>query len=198
VIKGFGLPTLTTLLVQMISTAFQLVFVLLSSGESTYFTNARTYFLATNLSISIVGSAMIRQFPHSPEHEPCERGGFHEEKHGKFDGMLTELYIEPSAMTIPILIVCLKFFIAYCLENIIEPQLFMAKESPVYRTGFLSIVICYGIGICACFMLRFYLIWLNGKREPLCDRDAGRDDDDVANVFVDQTDKEEKTFRHVY
>jgi hypothetical protein len=198
VIKGFGLPTLTTLLVQMISTAFQLVFVLLSSGGSTYFTNARTYFLATNLSISIVGSAMIRQFPHSPEHEPCERGGFHEEKHGKFDGMLTELYIEPSAMTIPILIVCLKFFIAYCLGNIIGPQLFMAKESPVYRTGFLSIVICYGIGICACFMLRFYLIWLNGKREPLCDRDAGRDDDDVANVFVDQTDKEEKTFRHVY
>jgi hypothetical protein len=61
VIKGFGFPTLTTLLVQMISTAFQLIFVLLSSGGSTYFTNARTYFLAANLSISIVGSAMIRQ-----------------------------------------------------------------------------------------------------------------------------------------
>lgn len=61
VIKGFGFSTLTTLLVQMISTAFQLVFVLLASAGSTYFTNSRTYFLAANLSISIAGSAMIRQ-----------------------------------------------------------------------------------------------------------------------------------------
>lgn len=61
VIKGFGFPTLTTLLVQMISVAFQLVFVILSSAGSTYLKNSRTYFLAANLSISIVGSAMIRQ-----------------------------------------------------------------------------------------------------------------------------------------
>lgn len=45
----------------MISTAFQLVFVVLSSGGSTYFKNSRTYFLAANLAISIIGSAMIRQ-----------------------------------------------------------------------------------------------------------------------------------------
>jgi hypothetical protein len=89
-------------------------------------------------------------------------------------------------------------FIAYCLGNIIGPQLFMAKESPVYQTGFLSIMICYGIGICACFTLRFYLIWLNEKRERLGEGDACRDDGDVANAFVDKTDKEEKTFRYVY
>lgn len=60
-IKGFGFPTLQTLLVQMISVAFQLVFVFISSFGSTYFANTRTYFLAANLSISIAGSAMIRQ-----------------------------------------------------------------------------------------------------------------------------------------
>lgn len=60
-IRGFGFPTLTTLLVQMISTAFQLLFVVVSSAGSTYLKNARTYFLAANLAISIIGSAMIRQ-----------------------------------------------------------------------------------------------------------------------------------------
>lgn len=61
VIRGFGFSTLTTLLVQMISTAFQFVFVATSAFGSSYFANTRTYFIVANLGIALIGTAMIRQ-----------------------------------------------------------------------------------------------------------------------------------------
>lgn len=80
----------------------------------------------------------------------------------------------------------------------IGPQLFLAKESPRYQTGFLSILICYAIGICACVVLRVYLIWVNKSRDRLHgdinDLDEGRS----ANGTGDKTDKEQPTFRYVY
>lgn len=45
----------------MISTAFQGVFVLGSCLGSTYLSNARTYFMAGNVAISLVGVVMIRE-----------------------------------------------------------------------------------------------------------------------------------------
>lgn len=60
-IKGFGFSTLNTLLVQMISFVFQFVFVLLATGGSTWLHNTRTYWMAWNLAVSIVGAAMVRQ-----------------------------------------------------------------------------------------------------------------------------------------
>jgi hypothetical protein len=63
IIKGFGFTTLRTLLVQMLGSVFQLVFVAMCTIGSTYFTNVRTYFMAWNLALSIVGAAMIRQIP---------------------------------------------------------------------------------------------------------------------------------------
>lgn len=58
-----GFSTLNTLLVQMIGFAFQAVFVLLSTGGTSYLRNSRTWFMAWNLAISIVGAAMIREIP---------------------------------------------------------------------------------------------------------------------------------------
>lgn len=45
----------------MISTAFQAVYVIVSALGSTYFTNTRTYFMAGNLVISLIGVVMMRQ-----------------------------------------------------------------------------------------------------------------------------------------
>lgn len=60
-IKGFGFTTLNTLLVQMISIAFQAVFVAISTAGSTLFANTRTYFMAWNLAVALVGAVMIRE-----------------------------------------------------------------------------------------------------------------------------------------
>lgn len=59
-------------------------------------------------------------------------------------------------------------------------------------------MICYAIGICACFALRIYLIALNKRR----DREAGvpqvEGEGGSTGPFEDRTDKEEGTFRYVY
>jgi hypothetical protein len=56
-----GFSTLNTLLVQMLGQVFQGVFVIIGTAGSTYFKNARTYFMAWNLAVALVGAVMIRE-----------------------------------------------------------------------------------------------------------------------------------------
>lgn len=58
-------------------------------------------------------------------------------------------------------------------------------------------MICFAIAFCLCFVLRFYLIWENKRRdrgvtavEP--EKNAGQIN------MADKTDKEMMTFRYVY
>ncbi|OJK00111.1 hypothetical protein ASPACDRAFT_1855711 [Aspergillus aculeatus ATCC 16872] len=60
-------------------------------------------------------------------------------------------------------------FVAYCAGNIAGPQLFRTSEAPTYPTSFRAILICYIIAVGLAISLRFYLQWLNSKR----DRDEG-------------------------
>lgn len=56
-----GFSTLNTLLVQMIGTVFQGIFVIMAMLGSTYIPKSRSLFMAWHLLLSIVGAAMIRQ-----------------------------------------------------------------------------------------------------------------------------------------
>jgi hypothetical protein len=56
-----GFSTLNTLLVQMLGQVFQGVFVIIGTAGSTYFKNTRTYFMAWNLAVALVGAVMIRE-----------------------------------------------------------------------------------------------------------------------------------------
>ena len=56
-----GFSTLNTLLVQMLGQVFQGVFVMIATTGSTYFKNTRTYFMAWNLAVALVGAVMIRE-----------------------------------------------------------------------------------------------------------------------------------------
>ena len=61
VVEGFGFSTLDTLLVQMIGTGFQIVFVAMSALGSTYLKNTRTYWMTFNSTMALIGTIMIRQ-----------------------------------------------------------------------------------------------------------------------------------------
>lgn len=78
------------------------------------------------------------------------------------------------------------------------PQLFFAKEAPSYTSGFLAITVCFAVGFVACFVLRFYLIWENKRR----DRAGGVLEADESNHttlnMMDKTDKEIPQFRYMY
>ncbi|KAK8109123.1 allantoate permease [Apiospora sp. TS-2023a] len=56
-------------------------------------------------------------------------------------------------------------FVAYCMGNIVGPQLFRESEAPGYTTAFRAIMVCYALVVCLSLGLRFYLQWMNGRRE---------------------------------
>ncbi|KAJ4400958.1 hypothetical protein N0V91_008337 [Didymella pomorum] len=197
VIKGMGFSTLNTLLVQMLGQVFQGVFVLIGTYGSTRFRNTRTYFMAWNLAVALVGAVMIREihpsqiwarfmgyclciafsanFPMVLSMSSGNMGGF--TKKSTANAMI---------------------FIAYCTGNIIGPQLFFAKEAPSYPSGFLAMMVCCGAALVLCFVLRLFLMRENKKR----DRETGIEGvsvDEAGDVnFADMTDKEMRTFRYVY
>ncbi|KAI0893131.1 putative allantoate permease [Annulohypoxylon nitens] len=56
-------------------------------------------------------------------------------------------------------------FIAYCTGNIAGPQLFKSAEEPTYDTAFRAIMICYALVVCLAMTLRFYLQFVNTRRQ---------------------------------
>ncbi|KAF2625504.1 MFS general substrate transporter [Macroventuria anomochaeta] len=197
VIKGMGFSTLNTLLVQMLGQVFQGVFVIIGTAGSTYVRNTRTYFMAWNLAVALVGAVMIREiqptqiwarfmgycfciafsanFPMVLSMSSGNIGGF--TKKNTANAMI---------------------FIAYCTGNIIGPQLFFANEAPSYPSGFLAMMVCCGTALVLCFVLRIYLIWENNKRD--CETGLeGISADEAGDMnYADMTDKEMRSFRYVY
>jgi MFS family permease len=58
-------------------------------------------------------------------------------------------------------------FIAYCTGNIAGPQFFKASDAPHYNMAFRAILICYSLVVGLAVLLRFYLQYMNTKRERI-------------------------------
>lgn len=86
---------------------------------------------------------------------------------------------------------------AYCVGNIVGPQLFFSYQSPSYPSGFASMLVCFVVGLFVIVILRFYLIWENKRRDQL----YGTNPEEVDMAMlqtVDWTDKEITSYRYVY
>ncbi|CAI6101459.1 unnamed protein product [Clonostachys chloroleuca] len=89
-------------------------------------------------------------------------------------------------------------FIGYCVGNIVGPHLFVDNEAPSYPSGFLAMMICFGIALVICTSLRFYLIWENRRRDRLGFVNSGKSFEKLEAALFDKTDKELLQFRYVY
>jgi hypothetical protein len=196
----------------MVNSAFQLLFVIVSSVGSSYLPNTRTYFLAFNLIISVVGSVMVREidaeqkwarmfgvaltisyaanFPMIMAMTTSNFAGF--TKKTTVSALVRNHLIGLRNVTADKI---LKTFIAYNVGNIIGPNLFFESEAPGYESGFLAIMICFAIGVVLCVLLRISLILENKRRDR-----AGEvlDVSDAALNLMDKTDKEIPQFRYMY
>lgn len=206
----------------MISVAFQAVFVIVGTVGSTYMKNARTYFMAFNLAISLTGSIMVREldaaniwprfvgycfciaysanFPLVLSMSSSNVGGFTKKN-------TANAMVSPDARTANIdgtsstsvANNTYQVFIAYCLGNIIGPQLFFEDEAPSYPSVFLSMIICFGAALVLSIVLRFYLIWENRRRDNKTGTDVDLAEGQVGVLsLTDATDKEIANFRYVY
>lgn len=90
-------------------------------------------------------------------------------------------------------------FVAYCVGNIVGPQLFLSEEAPSYITGFLATLICMACGVVASLLFRLYLARQNRLRDQAASSGEAEEVDGatMANL-MDLTDKEIPQFRYVY
>ncbi|GJN69376.1 hypothetical protein PLIIFM63780_000433 [Purpureocillium lilacinum] len=198
--EGLGFDTLPTLLLTSASYLSQLILVLLATGGSTYFRNTRTYFMMFNFALAIVGSCMVRQLP--PEQKWSRYGGYclilafsanfplvMSLASGNFGGFTKKMTVNATS------------FVVYCAGNIIGPQLFFAREAPKYTSGFMAMIVCFGVGLISCVLLRVYLARENRRRDTLSiggDAEAETVDAGLMANLMDKTDKEIPQFRYVY
>lgn len=87
-------------------------------------------------------------------------------------------------------------YIAFCVGQVAAPQLFLSKEAPIYQTAFRAAFVCFAVNIVLSFVLRYYLIWENRRRDRLASAIGPAM---VGNEFLDRTDKQQKNvFRYKY
>lgn len=86
-------------------------------------------------------------------------------------------------------------FLAYCIANIIGPQIFITREAPHYTTGYNAILGFEVTAICALLVYAGGCIIENKKR----DRREGIDVMmNINEQLGDLTDYEKKGFRYIY
>lgn len=88
-------------------------------------------------------------------------------------------------------------YMAFCVGQVVAPQLFLTSEAPVYETAFRAAFCCFALCIVLSIALRFYLIWQNKQR----DSSAATYEAPVAagDEFLDFTDKQQQSvFRYMY
>ncbi|KAJ5518063.1 Major facilitator superfamily domain general substrate transporter, partial [Penicillium expansum] len=202
VVEGFGFSTLDTLLVQMIGTGFQIVFVAISAIGSTYLKNTRTYWMTFNTIMSLIGTVMIRQI--NPEHIWSRFMGYCliVAFSASFPLTMAMITSNTAGFTKKTTVTAVVF-IAYCAGNIVGPQIMFAREAPSYSSGFAGMVVCFAFSAFITVILRFYCIWENKKRDSMHIPEEGFGEDGepvgLASLnLTDKTDREMHQFRYVY
>ncbi|KAJ4211554.1 hypothetical protein NW759_012465 [Fusarium solani] len=196
ILKGFGFSKVHTYLIQMISTAFQALAVIIATAGSTYIKNSRTCFMVAIYAVGIAGAVMVQKI--NPEHLWARFFGFClcVSFVGNFPmvfAMSTANFAGFTKKTT----VNAAIFVAYCAANIASPQLFKASEAPNYESGFTACVICLSAAAVLSGVLRYYLIWENKKRDQLYGVPENNPEEvDLAQNLEDKTDAELPEFRY--
>ncbi|KAJ5398829.1 Major facilitator superfamily domain general substrate transporter [Penicillium sp. CMV-2018d] len=202
VVEGFGFSTLDTLLVQMIGTGFQIVFVAMSAIGSTYLKNTRTYWMTFNTIMALIGTVMIRQI--NPDYIWSRFMGYCLiiAFSANFPLTMTMITSNTAGFTKKTTVTAVVF-IAYCAGNIVGPQIMFAREAPSYSSGFAGMLVCFACSAILSILLRFYCIWENKKRDNIHIPSEGLEEEGGPAVLAslnltDKTDKEMHQFRYVY
>jgi hypothetical protein len=221
IIMGFGFSKQDTLLLSMVGSGVQLLFVLVSTIGSTYMENSRTYFMTFNLMVSLAGSLMGRQIPVSDKYgrlmgvalslscaanfpmimamTSSNVGGFTKKATvGALVSILSYIQVLDGSSRAALTRTKPQTFLAYCIGNIIGPQLFFDRETPSYPSGFLAMIVCFAFAIILCLAFRLYLVRENQRRNQAGTVAEPMDTTERMVNLTDKTDKQIPQFRYVY
>ncbi|EUC37794.1 hypothetical protein COCCADRAFT_84697 [Bipolaris zeicola 26-R-13] len=194
IVSTFGWSTLESILWQFPLGGLCLITILLCGYLSSRIPNIRLILLVVNCLPVIAGCAMIWKAEWT-YHAATPVAGY--SIIGTFGAVVSQTIVigmsnvagatKKSAMAAAI-------FVAYCVGNIVGPQLIDSREKPAhYPKLWTGLIICYCITIAAAVMLYLVLQRENKKRESIPIDEAERD----KLAFMDLTDKENPYFRYV-
>jgi MFS family permease len=194
IVSTFGWSTLESILWQFPLGGLCLITILLSGWLSSKIPNIRLILLVVNCLPVIAGCAMIWKSKWT-YHAALPVAGY--SIIGTFGAVVSQTIsigmsnvagaTKKSAMAAAI-------FVAYCVGNIVGPQLIKSQtKSRHYPELWLGLIICYCITIVAAVAL-YFVLWRENKR-----RDALPMDEDERDklAFQDLTDGENPYFRYV-
>ncbi|ORY16356.1 major facilitator superfamily domain-containing protein [Clohesyomyces aquaticus] len=195
IVSTFGWSTLESILWQFPLGGLCFIAILLCGYLSSRFGNVRIYLLVANCLPVIAGCAMIWKSKWT-HHAAAPVAGY--SIIGTFGAVVSQTIVlgmsnvagatKKSAMAAAI-------FVAYCVGNIVGPQLIKSQtKKEHYPELWTGLIICYCITILASVALWFVLRRENSKREGMAVDVDERD----RLAFLDLTDKENPYFRYVY
>ncbi|KAE8318287.1 major facilitator superfamily domain-containing protein [Aspergillus transmontanensis] len=202
VVKGFGFSTLQTYLLAIPTGAVHAFFALGSTYLASRFPNTRSMLLAGCTMIAFIGSIIVYV---------CESTGVR-----LFGLYLFVAYAAGIPMTLSMVssnvagftkkaTVSAMMFIAYCTGNIVGPFLFFGSEAPVYKSGFIAMMVC--LAAATVLILALGLSWRmeNARRDrvygpaTLPPRNNPKEPaQGTAGAREDLTDVQNTAFRYVF
>ncbi|KAL5337525.1 MFS general substrate transporter [Aspergillus crustosus] len=197
IINGFGFGTLESLLMQMPLGAAQIVFLIITSGIASRVANTRVLMMIINTATAMVGIVLVWKLDQSNQR-----------------GRLTGLALAAVfAVNIPLSLSLITsnvagftkrsttsglLFVAYCVGNIVGPQLFFSSEEPYYSTGMTASVAGLALGVLFLICLLVYYIWENRRRDAKYGVPTDMSElEAIAEGLSDKTDLEITNFRYV-
>ena len=187
----------------MPTAAFQLLWVILASLAAHKLIKSRCLIIACLQLISLTGAVMVYAIPNT-------------NKWARLAGLwLFPAFAAGLPLTLSLIAsnvagytkkttVSAVLFIAYCTGNIIGPQLFFEDEAPRYQSGFIGIIVCFGITTLTIICMRQNLAWRNKRRDAkqgvMIDPESKEGELSTSQQLVrtglDETDFENEGFRY--
>ncbi|KAL8946603.1 MAG: hypothetical protein Q9222_007023 [Ikaeria aurantiellina] len=89
---------------------------------------------------------------------------------------------------------------SFSVGNIIGPQTFQAKDAPDYIPAKITVLATQAAAVLIAFVLFLYYVWANKRRvtAPAIDKSTGATQQSEEQLWEDQTDKQNLSFRYVY
>ncbi|KAI1764436.1 MFS general substrate transporter [Hypoxylon sp. FL1150] len=195
VVKGFGFSTLYSTLLLVPLGVIQAICILFGGFMTRRFKNIRTWMIAGCQVPALIGAVLLYTLPR--ENQRGLLGSYYVvQTHGIVGTLTMSLVSSNFAGYTKKATAGAMMYVAFCVGQIVAPQLFLTNEAPAYKTAFLAAFVCFALCILFSIALRFYLIWENKRRDNmvLAEGEASS----AGNEFLDLTDKQQKdVFRYV-
>ncbi|KAF2489062.1 major facilitator superfamily transporter allantoate [Lophium mytilinum] len=196
VVKGFGYSALNSTLLLVPLSVIQAITILFGGFMTTRFTNIRPWLITGCQIPALIGAILLYTLPRSNQRGLL--GSYYVvQTHGIVGTLTMSLVSSNFAGYTKKGTVGAMMYVAFCVGQVVAPQLFLSPEAPVYQTAFQASFTCFALCIALSLVLCFYLIWENKRRDKLANEKT--EAQTAESEFLELTDKQQReVFRYRY